>query len=362
MPGLSASELPPETLHAGGTLEYFCQAFVCGDQKGHRIGIVTKVDATKGAEYPVDVDTDDIITRTMMTKRLADCFGKPFTQDSTKWRKLQTYDLAAGAVSAPSLSSRLKKAFDLAVSESVEAVYRVLREVREEIVPENPQSDDFTSEEPEPEASASSTATFELSSQDSPAKQKEEQTMSESETLESTVSDESLEAATAYLRTIPSRYARDKKRHQAKRRKMEWLQPRSLSDLASTLLPILTLETSLGSTVVPGCRAWATSQAVKQNSGYTLLYNAKPIKKNYVYVDALKCGSITRFVSHACDPNAAFVEQQTRFRVKALVEMINDVKDGAQVTVHYGNERWFKCACYDCWEERYEDDEEGDDD
>ncbi|KAE9170899.1 hypothetical protein PF002_g29966 [Phytophthora fragariae] len=92
--------------------------------------------------------------------------------------------------------------------------------------------------------------------------------------------------------------------------------------------------------------------AVKQNSGYTLLYNAKSVNKNSVYVDALKCGSITRFISHSCDPNAAFVEQQMRSRVRVFVKMIKNVKAGAQVTVHYGNERWFTCACDQCWAPR----------
>ncbi|KAG4234883.1 hypothetical protein PC116_g16964 [Phytophthora cactorum] len=31
--------------------------------------------------------------------------------------------------------------------------------------------------------------------------------------------------------------------------------------------------------------------------------------------------------------------------------MIRDVKASAQITVHYGNERWFKCACDDCWDQ-----------
>ncbi|RLN44480.1 hypothetical protein BBJ28_00023856 [Nothophytophthora sp. Chile5] len=92
-------------------------------------------------------------------------------------------------------------------------------------------------------------------------------------------------------------------------------------------------------------------QAVQQNSGYTLLYNAKSTKRNYVYVDALKCGSITRFISHSCHPNAAFVEQQNRSSVKVLVKMIRNVKPGAQITVHYGKERWFRCACDTCWPE-----------
>ncbi|ETP04877.1 hypothetical protein F441_18431 [Phytophthora nicotianae CJ01A1] len=29
--------------------------------------------------------------------------------------------------------------------------------------------------------------------------------------------------------------------------------------------------------------------------------------------------------------------------------MLKNVKAGAQITVHYGNERWFRCACDDCW-------------
>jgi SET domain-containing protein len=66
-------------------------------------------------------------------------------------------------------------------------------------------------------------------------------------------------------------------------------------------------------------------------------------------VDALKCGSITRFISHACHPNVAFVEQHNRCEVKVLVKMIANVKAGAQITVNYGKERWFRCACDVCW-------------
>ncbi|ETK77228.1 hypothetical protein L915_16497 [Phytophthora nicotianae] len=81
------------------------------------------------------------------------------------------------------------------------------------------------------------------------------------------------------------------------------------------------------------------AQAVKQNSCYPLLYNAKSTKGNYVYVDALACGSITHFISHAGDFNAALFELQTWSRVKVLVKMINDVKAGTQIAVHYGEER-----------------------
>ncbi|ETK75295.1 hypothetical protein L915_18080, partial [Phytophthora nicotianae] len=87
------------------------------------------------------------------------------------------------------------------------------------------------------------------------------------------------------------------------------------------------------------------------NSGFTLLYNTKSIKNNYLYVDAQRCGSITSLVSHSCEPNAAFVEQQTRSRVRMFVKMIKGVQPGAPITVHYGSERWFKCDCDRCSKE-----------
>jgi SET domain-containing protein len=54
------------------------------------------------------------------------------------------------------------------------------------------------------------------------------------------------------------------------------------------------------------------AQALKHNSGFTMLYNAKSVNGNYVYVGALRCGSVTRFLLHSCQPNAAFVEQRAR--------------------------------------------------
>ncbi|KAF1777446.1 SET domain [Phytophthora cactorum] len=71
---------------------------------------------------------------------------------------------------------------------------------------------------------------------------------------------------------------------------------------------------------------------------YSTASNAKPTKRTYIYVDALKCDSITHFICHACDPNAAFVEQQTRTRFKVLVKMILDVNAGTQITVYYGTD------------------------
>ncbi|OWZ04427.1 hypothetical protein PHMEG_00023676 [Phytophthora megakarya] len=63
-------------------------------------------------------------------------------------------------------------------------------------------------------------------------------------------------------------------------------------------------------------------QALKQNSGYTMLLNAKSTAGKYVYVEALRCGSVTRFLSNSCKPNVAFVEMQNRASVKVQAVMI----------------------------------------
>ncbi|KAG3240471.1 hypothetical protein PI124_g14631 [Phytophthora idaei] len=151
MLGLSTSELPLEALHAGKTVEYYVRAFVSGDPRGHRVAVVTSVDNNQDLEYSVSVDTGDPIPLDIMTKRLDDRFGKPFTPEATKWRKLRTYQLHTGSFSAPSRASSLKKALEGAVEASVQAMYKALRDIRGEIVPERAQSDSCSSHEPEVE-------------------------------------------------------------------------------------------------------------------------------------------------------------------------------------------------------------------
>lgn len=91
------------------------------------------------------------------------------------------------------------------------------------------------------------------------------------------------------------------------------------------------------------------NQALKQNSGYTMLLHTKSSRKKFVYIEALECGFTTRFISHACNPNAAFIEKRYRQSVKVFVVMLRSVEAGAQITVNYGDETWFTCACDDCW-------------
>ncbi|KAE9052046.1 hypothetical protein PR001_g862 [Phytophthora rubi] len=74
-------------------------------------------------------------------------------------------------------------------------------------------------------------------------------------------------------------------------------------------------------------------------------------RSKFVYVEAMAAGSIARFLQHACRPNVQFVEMQNMTQVKVLYRTISTVDVGAQITVSYGKEIWFKFACDPCWKE-----------
>uniref|UniRef100_H3GY83 SET domain-containing protein n=1 Tax=Phytophthora ramorum TaxID=164328 RepID=H3GY83_PHYRM len=530
MPGLSASEMAPEELRAGEVIEYYSRAFVCGDRRGYRRAVVTRVDGGADVDFPITVDTEEVIPPDMMLKRVAHRFSIPLKAGGSKWRKLRTFDLVTGTFSAETRASALNKALEGAVAAAFDAVRDGYRDASEEIVPETPQNSACSSPDAEsnpdhmrsprtpmrsgsPTASAAedSTRSKECSpSEGIGAESSLRQIIDlvspgeESRTLSNAESGRpSKEEVAAYVLAIPNRHARAKIRHQAKKKRAQWHVPRSrkrrhlakcaITKSGSAIYHAKTFKAAifknlqsspevqehlenlhtrrttyqysaqkasrnllravpwpaeiqritsckrngvkfpdighfdpcqcmgdcfwdscsnvaslsfctpkycnLGARCSNAPRTLSTLQlfdtgrvglgvytatdldvgdvlgeycgeltefpavvegqppvAVKENSGYTLLYNAKSVNKNYVYVDALRCGSITRFLSHSCEPNAAFVEQQTRSRVRVLVKMIKNVKAGAQVTVHYGNERWFKCACDRCWPHRVVED------
>jgi len=137
MTGLSASELPPEALHAGDSVEYFSRAFVSGDHRGHRRTVVSRVDGDADADFPISVDTGEVVPKDMMIKRIKDRSGKPV---AGLWRKLRSFELVPGTFEASSRASALNKALAGAVAAAVEAVRQAVAGAVDEIVPETPQS------------------------------------------------------------------------------------------------------------------------------------------------------------------------------------------------------------------------------
>jgi hypothetical protein len=137
MTGLSASELPPEALHAGDSVEYFSRAFVSGDHRGHRRTVVSRVDGDADADFPISVDTGEVVPKDMMIKRIKERSRKPV---AGLWRKLRSFELVPGTFAVPSRVSALNKALAGAVAAAVEAVRQAVAGAVDEIVPETPQS------------------------------------------------------------------------------------------------------------------------------------------------------------------------------------------------------------------------------
>ena len=80
---------------------------------------------------------------------------------------------------------------------------------------------------------------------------------------------------------------------------------------------------------------------LKYNSGYTMLLNQRSVDLKFVYIEPKRYGAITRFINHACHPNATFVEMRNRRNVKVFVRMLKTIEPGTEITVSYGNALWF---------------------
>ncbi|ETP34933.1 hypothetical protein F442_16808 [Phytophthora nicotianae P10297] len=275
MPGLTASQLSPDTLYPGDRLEYCYRAFVAGDPKGHRVAVVTRVDANEGIRFPVAVDTGDILRLGMVVPRV----------------KQRLADLRDRRPCYP--DPDLKEIRDVLQEVQWSANIQATQSCK---------SNSIASGTCAPTLWTSTFCTHRLCNLGAKCS-------NETRTL-----------------TTPKLFETERV---------------GLGVNTTTDLDVNDVvgEYCGGLLEFPALVEGKPAQAVKQNSCYPLLYNAKSTKGNYVYVDALACGSITHFISHAGDFNAALFELQTWSRVKVLVKMINDVKAGTQIAVHYGEER-----------------------
>lgn len=597
MVGLSADELPTETLHAGDTIQYTSPAYVAGDKRGNRVAKVLRVSDAAFATYPIRIATGELISRYSLIKRVSDRFGNAFREGYALWRKLRSFKLIAGSIDAPSRANLFSEALPGIIEGAMEQAMRTYRAEDDEArdmdegvesladsvdfdapsprddVPStynSPCGQEVASEEaadtsigrdaregkrlvPWPnddsvECSVPSRRDDVPSTQNIRCSQDENSHDAAGVSIECVISEDEgkpaasltnddsgdtwpiltsatiqpgeaaiedateiavtgnsivpipakrklLDVSTYVTNSIPTRYEREKIRHQGKKRAGTWHTPRSRkrrhqakcgitrSGIAvyhanplkakrtESILRIPGIQTRLmdlhirrpvfkdpvvnvpangtepwpqgvkcidsckmmhvefpdlgerktcaciGDCFLDSCQNAASNvfctpnccnlkarcsnaprtrnetlklfktmrrglgvftttdldvgdilceyagilsvypsivegqpiSAIEQNNGFTLLYNQQADDGMYVYVETLNYGSIGRFINHACDPNAAFVEVQNRSMVKILVKMIKDVKAGAQITVNYGKTAWFKCACDKCW-------------
>ncbi|ETL80660.1 hypothetical protein L917_18866, partial [Phytophthora nicotianae] len=580
MVGLSASQLPLETLRPGDILEYFSQGFVCGDRRGLRVGVVLQISSALGNPFPVSLDTEEPLPLTNMVRRRFDIAGTALLLDSVRWRKLRSFQLVPGVYKAPKGAARLCDALKAHLDEAFASIGAVLPSESDETSsrPPNRFVRDPPRDDPAPRHSrpsrtpifgiepspCSSETTGALTANilpegfrkttlqmpveaivdlagddmeqdvDGDGKEDEKSTQTnivdalasppwsrnklrrmpsnyepitdlEAADDEPEVMDTDVLAAGDFMETVPTRWERHKRRHQRKQKAGQWREGRSRkrrhlklcgvtrsgmrlynaystkARSAKAILRIRGLRTRLRelrlrrSTYVEpsttgyflpkevpwpsdvlktneclntegvefadvgdfgrcscagdcyldtcanadgalyctpescnlagkcsnaprtldtlklfdtgrvGLGVYTTTdlsvgdvigeytgvlsafdpidvgvpgQRMKNNTGYTMLLNTKSRRKKYVYVEALKCDSTMRFISHSCTPNAAFVEAQHRSNVKVLVRMVENVYAGTQITVDYGKQTWFRCACEQCWTRKDEDEDE----
>jgi hypothetical protein len=96
--------------------------FGLGDPRGKR---ATKVLTIKGgADYPLSVDTGELIAQTQFLKRLTDRTGKTIGDAVAKWRKLRTLTLVDGDAESETRSCMLNQA----LRDAVDASYAATRQ------------------------------------------------------------------------------------------------------------------------------------------------------------------------------------------------------------------------------------------
>ncbi|POM60700.1 hypothetical protein PHPALM_30414 [Phytophthora palmivora] len=131
MVGLSASELQAETLFPGDTIEYFSMAFVAGDPRGHRVSKVLRIDR-KDDEFPVDVDTQEMLPLTIMLKRKRDRNDVEILSSDAKWRKLRTFRLVDGEVEGETRADRLNAELKKGLSDAIKSTKKRVAKEKEE--------------------------------------------------------------------------------------------------------------------------------------------------------------------------------------------------------------------------------------
>ncbi|KAE9204431.1 hypothetical protein PF002_g20641 [Phytophthora fragariae] len=85
-----------------------------------------------------------------------------------------------------------------------------------------------------------------------------------------------------------------------------------------------------------------------RTNGYRLVMKMQPERPTHpvrVAINAENMGGLMRFVNHSCEPLAKFVEVSNGRRTTVVVASTEDIRQGQEVTVDYGDDLWFICRC-----------------
>ncbi|EGZ15961.1 hypothetical protein PHYSODRAFT_334153 [Phytophthora sojae] len=71
----------------------------------------------------------------------------------------------------------------------------------------------------------------------------------------------------------------------------------------------------------------------------------KPTHPVRVAINAENMGGLMRFVYHSCEPLTKFVEVSNGRRTTVVMASTEDIRQGQEMTVDYGDDLWFICRC-----------------
>ncbi|KAE9344312.1 hypothetical protein PF008_g9287 [Phytophthora fragariae] len=121
-----------------------------GDPSGHRSAVANGVNASD-ADFPIAVNTQEMIPPDMVMKRMMDLVGESLPPDAIKSRKLRTHKLSSGSFASPTRTSAIKKVLEGCREGFNGSRSRGIWQSDEEIVPESPQSDSVRPLQPDAE-------------------------------------------------------------------------------------------------------------------------------------------------------------------------------------------------------------------
>ncbi|RLN89316.1 hypothetical protein BBJ28_00023231 [Nothophytophthora sp. Chile5] len=138
--GLSATDMPEETIRAGEVIEYYSPRFIMGDKRGHQHAHIVRVLFAEDPVNPIRLDTNELLSTTShWAKRYVDASGVFVPKGQSLWRKLRTFKFIDGSVSNPPHQSHASMLYSGLQDATVSAFRSVRQREARALLPPGPQ-------------------------------------------------------------------------------------------------------------------------------------------------------------------------------------------------------------------------------
>jgi hypothetical protein len=113
---------PAGDLCVGDVIEYYCMAFGAGDPRGHRRSTVLRI--VPGEDYPVHVDTGEVLWKLTMICRVATSAGHDIPREDRRQWSIGRFRLLEGTLNCPTRLQLLGRAIANVTNNAIEDVLR----------------------------------------------------------------------------------------------------------------------------------------------------------------------------------------------------------------------------------------------